>query len=79
MIDQAGYGATAAAPVVRSIFSYLATHPVTAPGIPPAPSIVQSTTALPLPTARPRHHHHDHPGTGTGPDDHHRRPRPGRA
>jgi penicillin-binding protein 2 len=50
VIDQAGYGATAAAPVVRSIFNYLATHPVTAPGIPPEQGIVQSTTAVPLPT-----------------------------
>jgi penicillin-binding protein 2 len=50
VIDQAGYGATAAAPVVRSIFSYLATHPVTAPGIPPQQGVVQSNSALPLPT-----------------------------
>ncbi len=50
VIDQAGYGATAAAPVVRSIFNYLATHPVTAPGIPPEQGIVQSTTPIPLPT-----------------------------
>jgi penicillin-binding protein 2 len=46
VIDQAGYGATAAAPVVGDIFNYLATHPVTAPGIPPTKSSVQSTTAL---------------------------------
>ncbi len=51
VIDQAGYGATAAAPVVRSIFSYLAAHPVTAPGLPPADSIVQSTTPVPLPVS----------------------------
>jgi penicillin-binding protein 2 len=50
VIDQAGYGVTASAPVVRSIFSYLAAHPVTAPGIPPGQNIVQSTTALPLPS-----------------------------
>jgi penicillin-binding protein 2 len=50
VIDQAGYGATAAAPVVRSIFSYLAANPVTAPGVPPLPSIVESTTALQPPT-----------------------------
>ncbi len=51
VIDQAGYGATAAAPVVGDIFSYLAAHPVTAPGLPPADSIVQSTTPVALPTA----------------------------
>jgi penicillin-binding protein 2 len=51
VIDQAGYGATAAAPVVGSIFSYLATHPVTAPGIPPAQTNVQSNIPVPLPTA----------------------------
>jgi penicillin-binding protein 2 len=53
VIDQAGYGATAAAPVVRDIYSYLATHPVTAPGIPPGPQIVQSTGPIPLPTTGP--------------------------
>jgi penicillin-binding protein 2 len=53
VIDQAGYGATASAPVVRSIFSYLAAHPVTAPAIPPERGIVQSTTAVPLPTTPP--------------------------
>ncbi len=53
VIDQAGYGATAAAPVVRSIFSYLAAHPVTAPAIPPERGIVQSTTAVPPPTTTP--------------------------
>jgi penicillin-binding protein 2 len=49
VIDQAGYGATAAAPVVGQIFSYLAAHPVTAPGIPPGQQIVQATGAIPLP------------------------------
>jgi len=53
VIDQAGFGATASAPVVRQIFSYLATHPVTAPGIPPAQGIVQSTTPVPLPSVAP--------------------------
>ncbi len=53
VIDQAGYGATAAAPVVRDIYSYLATHPVTAPGIPPGQQIVQSTGPIPLPTTAP--------------------------
>jgi penicillin-binding protein 2 len=50
VIDQAGYGATAAAPVVRSIFGYLAAHPVTAPGIPPAQTNIQSTIPVPVPT-----------------------------
>ena len=37
VIDQAGYGAAAAAPVARTIFSYLSTHPVSAPNLrPPA-------------------------------------------
>jgi membrane carboxypeptidase/penicillin-binding protein len=53
VIDQAGYGATASAPVVRSIFSYLAAHPVTAPAIPPERGIVQSTTPVPPPTTTP--------------------------
>ena len=52
VIDQAGYGATAAAPVVGQIYNYLASHPVTAPGDPPQPrQLVQSTTGpVPLPT-----------------------------
>jgi penicillin-binding protein 2 len=50
VIDQAGYGATAAAPVVRSIFNYLAANPVTPPGIPPPSSVIESTTPLEPPT-----------------------------
>ncbi len=50
VIDQAGYGATAAAPVVGQIFSYLAAHPVTAPGIPPSPAVIQNTNPVALPT-----------------------------
>jgi penicillin-binding protein 2 len=50
VIDQAGYGATASAPVVGDIFAYLAAHPVTAPGIPPAQSVVQNPSAIALPT-----------------------------
>jgi penicillin-binding protein 2 len=49
VIDQAGYGATAAAPVVRSIFSYLASHPVTPPAIPPGPSVIQNPQPIGLP------------------------------
>ncbi len=51
VIDQAGYGATAAAPVVAQIFDYLAGHPVTAPGVPPDPSVVRSSQPVPLPAA----------------------------
>lgn len=51
VIDQAGYGATAAAPVVRAIFSYLAAHPITAPGIPTSPNLVEQTQPLQLPNA----------------------------
>jgi penicillin-binding protein 2 len=53
VIDQAGFGASAAAPVVRDIYSYLATHPVSAAGIPPDQQIVQSTGPVPLPTTGP--------------------------
>jgi penicillin-binding protein 2 len=51
VIDQAGFGATAAAPVVRDIYSYLATHPVGPAVVPPPQIATRSTTALPLPTA----------------------------
>lgn len=50
VIDQAGYGAAASAPVVRTIFNYLASHPVTAPAIPPEQAIVQSLNPVQLPT-----------------------------
>ena len=53
VIDQAGYGATAAAPVVRQIFDYLAAHPVTAPGVPPSEAVVQNQQPVPLPTLAP--------------------------
>jgi penicillin-binding protein 2 len=51
VIDQAGFGATAAAPVVRDIYSYLATHPVGAPVIPPPAAATRSTTPVAPPTA----------------------------
>jgi len=51
VIDQAGYGATAAAPVVRDIFTYLATHPVAAPVLPPPAAASRSTIPLNLPGA----------------------------
>jgi penicillin-binding protein 2 len=50
VIDQAGYGATASAPVVRSIFSYLAAHPVTPAAIPPGPSVIQNPKPIQPPT-----------------------------
>ena len=53
VIDQAGYGATAAAPVVGDIFSYLASHPVTAPGIPPVEGNVQNPKPVTLPVLAP--------------------------
>jgi penicillin-binding protein 2 len=49
VIDQAGYGATAAAPVVRDIFAYLAAHPVGPPAVPPTSAASHTTTPLPLP------------------------------
>jgi penicillin-binding protein 2 len=50
VIDQAGFGATAAAPVVSQIFNYLAAHPVTAPAIPPGPLVIQNQKSVDLPT-----------------------------
>ncbi len=53
VIDQAGYGVTASAPVVGQIFNYLASHPVTAPALPPEQQIVQNTNPVPLPNLGP--------------------------
>jgi penicillin-binding protein 2 len=53
VIDQAGFGVTASAPVVGQIYNYLASHPVTAPAIPPQSQIVKSTTPVPLPVTTP--------------------------
>ena len=55
VINQGGYGADASAPVVRQIFAYLAAHPVTAPGIPTTPALVQQNKpiALPVTTTTP--------------------------
>ena len=58
VIDQAGFGATAAAPVVGQIFSYLATHPVTAPAIPPGQAVIQNPNPMKLPSTSTDHHHH---------------------
>ena len=46
VIDQAGFGATAAAPVVRDVFSYLANHPVGPPALPPDPQTARSNVPL---------------------------------
>ena len=48
VIDQAGYGVQAAAPVVRDIFDYLAANPVGPPAIPPGNPVIQATQAVPL-------------------------------
>jgi hypothetical protein len=48
VIDQAGFGVQAAAPVVRNIFDYLAAHPVGPPAIPPGNQVIQSTKPVPL-------------------------------
>ncbi|MGA2837485.1 MAG: penicillin-binding protein 2 [Acidimicrobiales bacterium] len=51
VIDQAGYGATAAAPVVRDIYSYLATHPIGPVAVPPPAAAVRSTVPVTPPTS----------------------------
>jgi penicillin-binding protein 2 len=51
VIDQAGFGSTAAAPVVRDVFSYLATHPVGQAAVPPTSAASRSTTPIALPAA----------------------------
>jgi len=53
VIDQAGYGATASAPVVGDIFSYLATHPIAPAVVPPAQKTYQATTGVALPAVAP--------------------------
>jgi penicillin-binding protein 2 len=53
VIDQAGYGATAAAPVVRDIFSYLATHPIGPAAVPPDEKTSQATKGIDLPALAP--------------------------
>jgi penicillin-binding protein 2 len=53
VIDQAGYGATAAAPVVRDIYSYLASHPVGPAAIPPPQAAVSDTKPIALPVTAP--------------------------
>lgn len=51
VIDQAGYGATAAAPVVRDIYSYLATHPIGPPVLPPPAELGRANTPIPTPAS----------------------------
>jgi penicillin-binding protein 2 len=51
VIDQAGYGATASAPVVGQIFDYLAAHPVGPTVIPPAQKVYQATQGIGLPAS----------------------------
>ncbi|MHB1518023.1 MAG: penicillin-binding protein 2 [Acidimicrobiales bacterium] len=51
VIDQAGYGASGAAPVVRSIYNYLLNHPVGPVKLPPPRSAVLATNPVPLPGA----------------------------
>ncbi len=53
VIDQAGYGATAAAPVVGTIFNYLATHPVGPAVVPPAQKTIRPRRGSPCPRRRP--------------------------
>ena len=49
VIDQAGYGATASAPVVRAIYAYLATHPIGAATVPPAQATAETNKPIDLP------------------------------
>jgi penicillin-binding protein 2 len=51
VIDQAGYGATAAAPVVKTIFNYLYTNPVGPVALAPTPAVVQNPNPTQLPAA----------------------------
>ncbi len=49
VIDQAGYGATGAAPVVREIYNYLLAHPVGSAPVPPPASAAQDPNPVPPP------------------------------
>ena len=51
VIDQAGYGAAAAAPVVRDVFSYLASHPIGPAVIPPTENSSQATVGIQPPAS----------------------------
>ena len=68
VIDQAGYGVQAAAPVVRDIFDYLAAHPVGPAAIPPGNQVIQATTPVPLiaPTTTTTTTTTPGPGSGSG-------------
>ncbi|MGO8871555.1 MAG: penicillin-binding protein 2 [Acidimicrobiales bacterium] len=50
VIDQAGYGVTASAPVVGAIFNYLAAHPVTPAAVPPGQQVIQNPNPIALPS-----------------------------
>jgi penicillin-binding protein 2 len=50
VIDQAGFGATASAPVVGQIFNYLAANPVAPVDVTPAQKTYQATGGVSLPT-----------------------------
>ena len=67
VIDQAGYGATAAAPVVKTIFNYLAQNPVGPVALQPTAGVVQNPQPIPLPAATsPTTTTTTAPGTPTG-------------
>jgi penicillin-binding protein 2 len=51
VIDQAGFGSTAAAPVVRDVFSYLASHPIGPAAVPPDEKASQAIKPIQLPAA----------------------------
>ena len=72
VIEQGGYGADAAAPLVRNIFDYLVTNPIT-PVKTPTPSTPPSMTApasnAPVGHAHD-HHHHDQAGPERARADH---------
>ena len=63
VIDQGGYGADAAAPLVRNIFDYLVANPVSATVKTPTPASPPSQTAAAFQRAAgDADHHHDAPG-----------------
>ena len=67
VIDQGGYGAEAAAPLVRNIFDYIVANPeINAAVKTPTPASPASQTAPATnPPAGDADHHHDAPPPGT--------------
>ena len=65
VIDQGGYGAQAAAPLVRNIFDYIVANPLSAQVKTPTPANPPSQTA-PDPEPAARHADHDHDDHGAG-------------